>query len=74
MAITSKAQLMPVQQTTFPKLMQTQKGLVVLMTSTNCGTVVASKEDEDHPVGYHSSCWHSSCFTDFNGVVELINE
>jgi hypothetical protein len=56
----------------YPKLMTDGRGLIVLMSEHECGTVVVA--DEYHEVGYHIDAWDIRYFHDFEGSVELQNE
>ncbi len=56
----------------YPKLMTDGRGLIVLMSEHECGTVVAA--NEYHEVGYYTASWAISCFHDFDGTIELQNE
>ena len=56
----------------YPKLMTDGRGLIVLMSEHECGTVVVA--DEYHQIGHHTGDWDISCFHDFVGSVELQNE
>jgi len=46
----------------FPKYMQSESGLIVLMTKDGCGIVTTG--NEAHKFGYESTSWAMSCFTD----------
>ena len=65
------------EKATFPCLMVTVCGKVVLMESADnfmgIGTVVVSTEDSQ-PVGYFSDCWGINAFKKFNGEVILKNK
>jgi hypothetical protein len=56
----------------YPKLMTDGRGLIVLMSDHECGTVVVA--GEYHEVGHHTSAWNISYFYDFEGSIELQNE
>lgn len=56
----------------YPKLMTDGRGLIVLMSGHECGTIVVA--DEYHRVGYHTDAWDISHFHDFVGSVALQNE
>ncbi len=45
---------------------------VVLFTDKHCGIVVYS-EGNHQPIGHYSEDWDMSCFTPFDGTIELSN-
>ena len=55
----------------FPKLMISQRGTLVLFTSSEVGTLL---KGADHPIGYHASDFDSECFKDFEGEITLSND
>ena len=65
------------EKATFPCLMTTAYGKVVLMESADSyfgiGTVIVS-DCHDQPVGYFSDCWAINDFKPFNGEVTLKNK
>ena len=56
----------------YPKLMTDGRGLIVLMSEHEVGTVVVA--DEYHEVGQHADDWDIRAFHDFEGSIELQNE
>ena len=57
----------------YPKLMQSDNGLMVLFTESSEGFVLYDG-GSDYCIGYHSSTWHDDGFKDFDGTVELNND
>jgi len=58
----------------FPKLMMANDtGVLVLFTDAITGTAV-NNVGGMYKIGYHSSCWHSSSFKDYEGDVCLTND
>ncbi|CAH56650.1 hypothetical protein PHG11b_23 [Flavobacterium phage 11b] len=57
----------------FPKLMTTSDGLVVIFIREKCGTVIRS-EDNHWVFGEYSERYGMSYFKDYNGEVTLKNE
>lgn len=56
----------------YPCLMKSiNNGYVVLFTGHSNGIVVFSSFN--YPIGHKSSCWDMTCFTFFNGTIELSN-
>ena len=54
----------------FPKLMISQRGTLVLFTSSEVGTLL---KGADYPIGYHSY-FDNECFKDFEGEITLSND
>ncbi len=58
----------------YPKLMANDDlSRIVLMTSYGVGIVVRDTNGV-HGIGEHIKDWAMTCFTDFNGTVELSNQ
>ena len=57
----------------YPKLMISDKGIIVLFT-TYCNGFCVNKSESDLTIGSHSSNWDMSRFTDFDGTVTLQND
>lgn len=57
----------------WPKLMQGDSGIVVLMSSSRLGTVVYTPSD-DWSLGYHSIHWNMAHFQPYTGTLELSND
>ena len=60
----------------FPLLMiSKESGNIVLFTKTNWGTILlATKQETDHQLGYHSTCWNMDYFEPFMGEITLTND
>jgi hypothetical protein len=58
----------------FPKMMITEDGLIVYFTDSQSGIVVRDNSKQEYGFGCLSCAWHSACFTDFKGVIELRND
>jgi len=52
----------------FPKYMQSESGLIVLMTKDGCGIVTTG--NEARKFGYESTSWAMSCFKDVESPEE----
>ena len=55
----------------YPKLMGTEKGLVVLFIKDYFGTVIMP--NSHHKAGDMGDAWDMSCFIDYKGTIELTN-
>ncbi len=80
MAITATIGESKTQEKPFPKLMVLKqglsddyknKGMVVLFTKNNTGTVIANPEN--YNIGEWQQCWSIELFTDYNEQVTLQN-
>lgn len=56
----------------FPKLMISELGTIVLMSSHCCGTVVHERS-MCYGIGHSSSGWQMRSFTDYNEPITLQN-
>jgi len=56
----------------FPKLMESEGGLVVLMHKNGYGTIMSN--NSIYEVGSYHSDWDTPCFHDFNGTITLQND
>lgn len=56
---------------TFPKLMVSDGGRVVLFERHGVGTIVGSIVSQEFEVGSYSSSWAMDCFRDFHGEVTI---
>lgn len=61
------------EQTTYPRLMISNFGRVVLFSEQDKGVVINYSEDPGE-VGYYGDSWTMREFSDFIGTVELSNE
>jgi hypothetical protein len=57
----------PKTEKTYPRIMTTASGSVVLMESEECGTVL--RKDIHNGVGHYSECWKMSLFKDYHGTI-----
>ena len=64
------AKELPGQTKSYPKLMVSDQGTIILFSACGVGTILASKS---HGVGHHATSWSMECFKDFNGEVILSN-
>tara|TARA_R110000787_G_scaffold154673_1_gene268411 strand:- start:235 stop:474 length:240 start_codon:yes stop_codon:yes gene_type:complete len=58
----------------FPKMMETEDGLLVYFTEPNEGHVIQDNTRQSWSYGQKSKRWDMNGFTDFEGVVELRND
>jgi hypothetical protein len=58
----------------FPKLMTTKSGTIILMTSKTQGAVIHEDTGGIHPLGYYSSSWGIQNLFDYEGSVTLSNK
>lgn len=74
MAVTSEIHSNDTQEDTYPKLMRgTGTGIVVLFTTPQAGTIVASPST-DLNLGCHYKTWGVGSFEEFEGSVTLSNK
>jgi len=62
------------EEKTFPKLMATEKGKVVLFYEHAKGVLLAQDANKKQPVGHYSSSWYMGAFADFEGSITLSND
>jgi predicted transcriptional regulator len=58
----------------FPKMMETDDGLLVYFTEPKEGSVIQDNARKSWSYGQESDLWDMDYFTDFEGVVELRND
>jgi predicted transcriptional regulator len=58
----------------FPKMMETDDGLLVYFTEPDKGHVIQDNTRRSWSYGQKSEKWSMCNFTDFEGVVELSND
>ena len=73
MSIKSTKQAAPASSISFPKLMISDKGNVVLFKCSEVGTVVHD-EDGQNPIGYFTQSWQMERFSHYASAVVLSNE
>jgi hypothetical protein len=61
------------KQKSFPKLMISNDGQIVLFIIQSIGTVVYSNSN-NCKVGYYSNAWNMDIYNDFDGEITLKNE
>lgn len=64
------------QEKEFPKLMISEKGIIILATSIRdegyiIGTVV--NKNNNYNFGYHSTGWHLDVFVELKGTITIQN-
>ena len=76
MAIQSIVSKKPTEpEATYPRLMISSFGTVVLFASYRCGTVVGigHNTSEVYVIGSHQEAWSMACFKPLDGKVTLSN-
>ena len=74
MAIKSKESSTGIKAISFPKLMISNNGTVVLMNEDASGTALTSNRTSFYKVGHYATDWIMGSFVDYNGTITLENE